>query len=327
MKKFLIFVMMSAMALIGCGKEEVKEEGKLTKVQIVLDWTPNTNHTGIFVAKEKGYFEENGLDVEILPAPEGSTTQLIGSGKSQFGISFQDELGTYFSKDEKLPVTVLAAILQHNTSGLISLKEKNIQSFKDLEGKTYGTWDSPIEQGMLKYLMSKEGADFSKVNVIPYSWDVVSALKTNTDAAWIFYAWDGIALENEGIKTNFLEAKVLPELDYYTPVIIGNNDFIKNNPEVTEKFISALKKGYMFAVDNAEEATDILIKNSPELKEKRDFVLASQKWINNQYVDENKSWGIIDQNRWDAFYQWLYDSKVIDKQIEKGYGFTNEFNK
>ena len=251
MKKFLIFVMMSAMALIGCGKEEVKEGGKLTKVQIVLDWTPNTNHTGIFVAKEKGYFEENGLDVEILPAPEGSTTQLIGSGKSQFGISFQDELGTYFSKDEKLPVTVLAAILQHNTSGLISLKEKNIQSFKDLEGKTYGTWDSPIEQGMLKYLMSKEGADFSKVNVIPYSWDVVSALKTNTDAAWIFYAWDGIALENEGIKTNFLEAKVLPELDYYTPVIIGNNDFIKNNPEVTEKFISALKKGYMFAVDNA----------------------------------------------------------------------------
>ena len=107
----------------------------------------------------------------------------------------------------------------------------------------------------------------------------------------------------------------------------ANNDFIKNNPEVTEKFISALKKGYMFAVDNAEEAADILIKNSPELKEKRDFVLASQKWINNQYVDENKSWGIIDQNRWDAFYQWLYDSKVIDKQIEKGYGFTNEFNK
>ena len=98
MKKFLIFVMMSAMALIGCGKEEVKEEGKLTKVQIVLDWTPNTNHTGIFVAKEKGYFEENGLDVEILPAPEGSTTQLIGSGKSlgdgnkNLGITFKSDI-------------------------------------------------------------------------------------------------------------------------------------------------------------------------------------------------------------------------------------------
>ena len=157
MKKFLIFVMMTAMTLIGCGKEEVKkEEGKLTKVQIVLDWTPNTNHTGIFVAKEKGYFEENGLDVEILPAPEGSTTQLIGSGKSQFGISFQDELGTYFSKDEKLPVTVLATILQHNTSGLISLKDKNVTSFKDLEGKKNDTWDSTIEQGMLKYIMANE---------------------------------------------------------------------------------------------------------------------------------------------------------------------------
>ena len=83
----------------------------------------------------------------------------------------------------------------------------------------------------------------------------------------------------------------------------------------------------MFAIDNAEEATDILIKNSPELKEKRDFVLASQKWINNQYVDGDKAWGIIDQNRWDSFYQWLYNAKVIDKEIEKGYGFTNEFNK
>lgn len=108
----------------------------------MLDWTPNTNHTGLFVAKELGYFKEEGLEnVEIVQPPEGSTTALIGAGGAQFGISFQDTLAKSFSNDSPVPVTAVAAIIQHNTSGIISLKDKGIDSLKKLEGHKYATWD------------------------------------------------------------------------------------------------------------------------------------------------------------------------------------------
>lgn len=316
MKKIL-YTLILYLLLISC-----KDNNTIT---IVLDWTPNTNHTGLFVAKEKGFFKEEGLNVDIVQPPEGSSTQLIGVGKAQMGISFQDTLAKYFSAKEKLPVTVIATILQHNTSGLVSLKKSNINSFKDLEGKTYGTWDDVTEQAMIKKLVSDEGGDFSKINIIPYSWDILKALQTDTDATWIYYAWDGIALEVSGLEFNYLEAKVSPELDYYTPVIIANNTFISENEETVKKIMKAIKKGYLYSVNNPEESVDILIKNSPELSDKKEFLLKSQLWINKYYLDENGNFGNINSERWNRFYKWLYDNKIIENPIDKDFGFTNKF--
>lgn len=315
MKKILLFIFMLIL-FSSCSN-------KNKKITIVLDWYPNTNHTGLFVAKDKGYFQDLDLDVEIVQPPEGSTTQLIGTGSSQIGISFQDTLAKYFASKDKLPVTVIATILQHNTSGLISLKEKNITSFKNLEGKTYGTWDDPIEQAIIKKLMYDENASWDKVNIIPYSWDVIKALKTDTDAAWIYYGWDGIALELQGLKTNYLEAKTSPELDYYTPVIIANNDYLKDNKNEVKKLMKAISKGYEFASNNPNEAAQILLNNAPELD--KNLVYASQKWISKQYIADASKFGIIDEKRWNNFYHWLYKNKVIDQEIPDNFGFTNEY--
>ncbi|ACZ00957.1 nitrate ABC transporter substrate-binding protein [Streptobacillus moniliformis] len=317
MKKLLV-VFLTFILIISCGIK-----GKDKKIMIVLDWTPNTNHTGLFVAKEKGYFNEYGLDVEIVQPPEGSSTQLIGVGKAQIGISFQDTLAKYFSAKEKLPVTAIATILQHNTSGLVSLKDKNITSFKDLEGKTYGTWEDPIEQAIIKKMMKDDGANFEKVNVIPYSWDVLKALQTDTDATWIFYGWDGIALKNAGLKFNFLDVKIAPELDYYTPVIIANNDFLSNNEDDVINLLKAMEKGYMYAIENTQESVDILLKAAPELD--RNLVLESQKWLNTYYIDKDVKWGYIDAKRWNAFYLWLFDNGLLENPIEKDFGFTNKY--
>ncbi|WP_064591667.1 ABC transporter substrate-binding protein [Streptobacillus moniliformis] len=317
MKKLLV-VFLTFILIISCGIK-----GKDKKIMIVLDWTPNTNHTGLFVAKEKGYFNEYGLDVEIVQPPEGSSTQLIGVGKAQIGISFQDTLAKYFSAKEKLPVTAIATILQHNTSGLVSLKDKNITSFKDLEGKTYGTWEDPIEQAIIKKMMKDDGANFEKVNVIPYSWDVLKALQTDTDATWIFYGWDGIALKNAGLKFNFLDVKIAPELDYYTPVIIANNDFLSNNEDDVINLLKAMEKGYMYAIENPQESVDILLKAAPELD--RNLVLESQKWLNTYYIDKDVKWGYIDAKRWHAFYLWLFDNGLLENPIEKDFGFTNKY--
>ena len=319
--KILILCLILVFA-ISCGKSKNNQ-----KIKIVLDWVPNTNHTGLYVAKDLGYFKEEGLDVEIVQPPEGSTTALIGAGGAEFGISFQDTLAKSFAKENPVPVTAVAAILQHNTSGIISLKEKGIDSPKKLEGKKYATWEDNIEQAILKKLVTDDKGDFSKVKLIPYTiTDVVTGLKTDVDAVWVYYAWDGIATERAGLQTNFLKIRDYgEELDYYSPVIIANNDFLKKNPEIAKKVLKAIKKGYEYAMKNPEESAKILVKNSPELD--INLVTASQKWISKEYQSDTKEWGIIDGNRWNRFYEWLYKNKAVEREIPKNFGYSNEYLK
>ena len=308
--------------IVSCGKSKDNK-----KIRIVLDWVPNTNHTGLYVAKDLGYFKEEGVDVEIVQPPEGSTTALIGAGGAEFGISFQDTLAKSFAKENPVPVTAVAAILQHNTSGIISLKEKGIDSPKKLEGKRYATWEDDIEQAILKKLVTDNGGDFSKVKLIPYTvTNVVTSLKTDIDAVWVYYAWDGIATERAGLQTNFLKIRdYAKELDYYSPVIIANNDYLKANPEIAKKVLRAIKKGYEYAAKNPEESAKILVKNSPELD--INLVTASQKWISKEYQADAKEWGIIDGNRWNGFYEWLYKNKAVEREIPKDFGYSNEYLK
>ena len=319
--KILILCLILVLA-VSCGKSKNNQ-----KIKIVLDWVPNTNHTGLYVAKDLGYFKEEGLDVEIVQPPEGSTTALIGAGGAEFGISFQDTLAKSFAKESPVPVTAVAAILQHNTSGIISLKEKGIDSPKKLEGKKYATWEDNIEQAILKKLVTDDKGNFSKVKLIPYTiTDVVTGLKTDVDAVWVYYAWDGIATERAGLQTNFLKIRDYgEELDYYSPVIIANNDFLKKNPEIAKKVLKAIKKGYEYAIKNPEESAKILVKNSPELD--INLVTASQKWISKEYQSDAKEWGIINGNRWNRFYEWLYKNKAVEREIPKDFGYSNEYLK
>ncbi|MBR5245346.1 MAG: ABC transporter substrate-binding protein, partial [Clostridia bacterium] len=153
------------LGLAGCGSTAGKQEDNA--ITIVLDWTPNTNHTGIFVAQAKGYFEDAGLKVNIVQPPEDGAVTLVASGKAQFGVSFQDSLAPAFVGDAALPVTAVAAVIQHNTSGIVSRKGEGMDVPKGLEGKQYATWDSPVELAMMKAVVEADGGSFDKVTLIP----------------------------------------------------------------------------------------------------------------------------------------------------------------
>ena len=244
------------------------------------------------------------------------------AGKAKFGIDFQDNLAAAFAND--VPVTAIAAILQHNTSGIISLKKNDITSPKDLESKTYApAWNIDEEEAIIKHCMELDGGDFSKLNVVPdYITNVLSALQTNIDAAWVYYGWEGIETKINNLDTNFFYFKDIdPTLDFYTPVIVGNNDFMKNNPDITRKFLAACEKGYEYAVQNPDEAADILLRKDPSIEP--ELAKESQEWISGQYIDDGVSWGYIDAARWNNFYKWLYDNGIIDTPIEGG--FTDEY--
>ena len=315
------------LCLSACGSSHSGDDAA-KKITFVLDWTPNTNHTGLYVAVEKGWFAESGLDVEIVQPPEGGAELLVGSGKAQFGVSFQDYMAPALVGNSTLPITAVAAVIQHNTSGIVSRAGEGIHTPKGLEGKQYASWDLPVEIETMRAVMTADGGDFDKVKRIPSTvTDEVSALKSRSvDAIWIFYAWAGIACKKAGLDIDYFAfTDIEPVFDYYTPVIIANNDFLKNQPETAKAFLSALTKGYEYAIDHPVEAADILMKAAPELKSNSELVYASQEYLADRYQADAAHWGVFDADRWNRFYNWLNENKLVEAAIPENTGFTNDY--
>lgn len=327
MKKIfaLLLTFILLFSLAACGG---KGDGELTEVVLCLDWTPNTNHTGFYVADSLGFYEEEGIKIKIVQPPEDGAEIMTASGQAQFGISFQDSLAAAFALDEPLEVTSVAALLQHNTSGIISRKGEGMDTPKGLENKKYATWNSPIELKMVEHLMEKSGADYKKLQLIPSVTNEAEALRNgDADAIWIYYAWAGIACDVAGLQFDYFNMTDMEEIfDYYTPVIIANNSFIEENPEVTKAFLRATEKGYRYAIENPEAAAYILIKGdtTSSLVGSEDLVVESQKWIASQYIADSEKWGYIDGERWNGFYGWLFEEGLVSKDIT-GKGFTNNY--
>ena len=295
-------------------------------ITFVLDWTPNTNHTGLYVALEKGYFEDQGLTVEIVQPPEDGADALVASGKAQFGVSFQDTMAPGVVGDNALPTTAVAALIQHNTSGIVSRKGEGMDRPRGLEGHKYATWDTPIELAMIKNVVEADGGDYDKIELIPSTvTDEVSALQSNSvDAIWIFYGWAGVKMELEDLETDYFSfSDINPVFDYYTPVIIGNNDFLQENPETATKFLTALRDGYEFSIANPQEAAEILCSAAPELDP--ELAAASQDYLANQYKADVERWGYIDPERWNAFYQWLNENDLAETELPMNAGFSNAY--
>ena len=182
-----------------------------------------------------------------------------------------------------------------------------------------------MEQAVIKSLMEADGGDFSKLNLVPSTVsDVITALNTNIDTVWIFYAWDGVATELKGYDTNFMDfAKLNTTFDYYTPIIIANNDFLAKNPDTAKAFLAATAKGYEYAIENPDAAADILLEAAPELDP--EIVKASQEWLADQYIADAEKWGYIDPARWDGFYTWLTENNLVDGELPAGTGYSNDY--
>lgn len=315
MKKSVFFIL-AFLVLLGCSDDK---KSNLKEVDLVLDFVPNTNHTGIFVAIENGYLKKEGIKLNVLSAPEDSTSDLVISGKAPFGIYFQESMGAKLSKNA--PITAVAAIIEHNTSGILSLKDLN-----DLTLIKYGSWNDPVELSMIKYIFKKQGLnDYTFVSNTDSN--SISSLKNDLfNACWVYYAWDGVlAKENlKDIKFTYLK-DIDNVFDYYSPIIIANNEYLKNNNKQAKAVIKAIKQGYIYAMTNPEQAADILIKYAPNLKNKRNFIISSQKYLSTRYAQNPQKWGEIDAKRWNDFYEWLNQNQITKNPIPLNVGFSNEY--
>lgn len=295
----------------------------LTDVKVVLDWTPNTNHTGLYVAIDQGYFEEEGLNVEIvLPGMSGADA-MVASGEVPFGISYQENVT--HARAEGVPLVSIAAVIQHNTSGFASPAEKNITRPKDFEGKTYAGFGGPAERAVIDSVMKEDGGDVDQVKIINAGdIDFFTAIHQDIDFAWIFYAWTGIEAELRNEELNMIYVNEYSDsLDYYTPVVITNEKMIAEDRETVQAFMQAASKGYTYAIDHPQEAGRILLDKVPDLDE--ELVLASQEWLAPRYRDDAERWGLQKDEVWVNYAEWMMENELMDNKPDIENAYTNDF--
>lgn len=317
-------------ALAACGSsgsgDSSSTETELTKVSFVLDYSPNVNHTGLYVAMREGYFAEEGIEVEIVPVPADGADALIGSGGADMGISYQDYIANNLASENPMPYTAVASIVQHNTSGIMSRAEDGITSAKGMEGHVYATWNMPIEQATIRQIVEADGGDFAKVRMVPYEVDdEVSGLRAGLfDTVWVYEWWAVQNAKLQDYPVNYFSfADMDPVFDYYTPVVAANDGFATENGGLVKGFVRALRKGYEYAAADPGAAASVLCEAVPELDS--ELIHAAQESISPEYVSDASSWGEIDPARWARFYQWLNDEGLVANPLDVSAGYTLDY--
>lgn len=306
------------------ASQTASPEKALEDVTVILDYVANTNHTGMYTALDLGYYEEEGLNVSIVEPTEGATATLVAVGKGDFGISYQEDVTIALTSEEPLPVKAVAALIQHNTSGFVTAADKNITSPRDFEGKTYAGWGGPGEAAVLEAVMTQAGADFSKLNMVVSDGSGFAALENRADIMWFFEGWDNITCEMNNFPINYMPVKDLDDrLDYYTPIIIAGNDTLEQRPEMVKKFLKATEKGYQYAISHPEESAEILHKYAPDYS--LEMLTKSQEFLSGKYMEDTNVWGLMSDETWDNYTDFMAEYGVIDKTIPASDCYTNEF--
>lgn len=321
-KLLLVGVLLSVCLTAGCSAEKGTDK---TTLKVVLDYLPNTNHTGLYVALSKGYFAQEDLDIEIIQPGEDTTSMaIVASGKADFGFSYQEDVTFALSQEEPMPIQAIATVMQHNTSGIVVPKDSTIKSPKDFENKTYAGWQSLSEEAVLHALMKQYGADPNRLKIVGSDGSGLKQLQHGIDFIWEFRGWALIKADLEGMDYEFYPLNAWnQDLDYYTPVVISNLQMLNNETETVRKFMRALTKGYTYATQHVEEAAKILHEYIPEYP--LEFLKKSQEYVSQEYMKDTTTWGVMKDEVWNNYTKFMLDQGLINTFISADQQATNQY--
>lgn len=286
-------------------------------IRVILDWFPNTNHIGFYVALKRGYFAEAGLDVQISGDVHGvldaeNTDIVLGPE-----VSILEKIG------EGVGLTAIATLTQVNDSGIVSLKEAGIESPKDLEGKRLTHWAPEWFHTVIAEAMRIDGGDYSKVNLMQVDvGDIVSTLGEVADATWVYENWENQELLEAGKEINYIRlADIDPVFDFCAPSLAATHQVLDERPEDIRKFLAAIERGYIEAAEKPAETVLFVKEHMPDVSD--ELLIQSQKHLASILLDKEGHWGFMAPERWDLMADWLIENGHYDMRRPTEY--TNEF--
>ena len=305
MKK-IIMLSILVISIFSCSSEN-----KINKVSLALDWYPNSNHAGIFYAKDKGYFLDEDLDVEVYtPSDPSSILQTVASGRDQFGISYQPDL--LLARSEGVPVVAISSIVRTPLNSIMTLKKSGISDPSKLKGKTIGYPGIPLNIGILQSILEGQGLTINDVNLVDVGFDLVPALLSSRVDAVIgaFWSHESILIELEGEGVNILKFQDWGIPEYHELVLVTSEKYLDENKEIVESFVKSFRKGFEGSIESNSESMESLISAYPEVNvelETEGIKLLAPLWI--------ESMNSNNMDSWHKFGDWMKEKGLIDSGL------------
>ena len=264
MKRFICLLLVCAMLLCGCGASAGDNETSgLKELDVVLDWYPNALHAFLYVAIEKGYYEEEGLKVNIrFPSNANDAISLVAAGQADIGLYYQQDV-IQARAQQDVPVKSIGAVVQGPLNIVLSLKEKGITSAGDLVGKTIGYAGTELSEALIRSIMQYVGADCSDVTMIDVGFDLMSSMTTgNVDATiGCLVNHEVPQMEEEGFSVNWFDLDDYGVPTYYEGIFLASDETIANDSETLQAFLRASAKGFADMKADPEAALATLLAN------------------------------------------------------------------
>lgn len=290
------------------------------KISLALDWYPNANHAGLYLARERGYFAEAGLDVDLYtPSDPTVVLQTVGAGRDDFGISYQTDV--LLARAEDLPAVSVAALVQHPLMGIMVLESSGITRPADLAGKTVGYPGIPSQEAFLRTMLADDGASFDDIELINVDFNLVPALISNrVDASMgAFWTHEPILAEQEGYPVAMLRVEEWGVPDYYELVLVASEQKIADAPEQITALLGAIERGYLDAIADPAAALAALKAASPELDEQveqQGIELLTAVWL-----DPDGRYGAQSPKRWTDYAAWMKEAALIPADLDENAAF------
>ncbi len=288
----------------------------LTPVTLALDWYPNANHAGIFMAQDRGYFTDAGLDVTIsVPSDPTTVLQTVGAGRDTFGISYQSEV--LFARGQDIPIVSVAALVQHPLNSLMVLESSDIETPADLAGKTIASSGLPADDAFLHTILGNVGLTVDDVTVVNVGYDLMPAVLSGRADAVIGVYWthETILAEREGSPVRYFRVEEWGVPDYYELVLVSGESTITDQPDTVTAMLGALQRGYADAIADPQAAIDLLVAESPDLL--ADVELEGLELLIPLWTDEGAiPFGLQTEDRWNSYGEWLKAEGLLADDVD-----------
>jgi len=328
---FIVLTLIVGMLLSACATEEttaINAPGPIgtpvvTEVSLALDWFPNSNHAGFYMARGKGYYLDEGLEVNIfVPANPEDVLKTVGAGRDNFGVSYQAEV--LLARGEGVPVKSIAAMVQHPLNSVMVLEESGISRPSDLAGKKVGITGIPFEEALFSAMLEYDGISLDDVTLVNVGFDLAPALIGKKVDAIVGAYWthESIVMEIQGFDLNILRMEDWGVPDFYELVLVASEDTVDNEPDVVQRFLRATARGFTDAITDPQGAVDILVAANPEtdsVLETKSIGLLAPMW-----TEGAPTFGWQTRERWQSLAQWMKDEGLLSVEVDEGQAFTSD---
>lgn len=300
----------------------------MKKLTLALDWTPNVNHIGFFIAKEKGYFQALGIDLDIIDPSEDNyavtPAKKIELGLADFALCPTESIISYQTKKQPFDLVAIAAVLKEDLSAIAVTKASGIHQPKDLDSKTYSSYNARYEDGIVKEMIKNDGGQGLLNITYPEKlgiWEAV--LKGNADATWVFLNWEGVQASKFSDKLKYFKMKDYGIPYSYSPVIVGSLSKSLDQAEYTKAFLKAAKEGFLYCQNNMEDAASILSKYVSASDKNINLIVALEMSVS--HFGDLENWGRMDADVISKFMMWIKDKKLEHTDLPASEMYTNKF--